>query len=45
VGGGFQPQPTSETILEPGDVIMAMGTPRTMDRLEALFAPAIARVL
>lgn len=42
VGGGFQPQPTSETILEPGDVIMAMGTPRTMDRLEALFAPATA---
>jgi voltage-gated potassium channel len=39
-GGGFQPQPTSETVLEPGDVIMAMGTPRTMDRLEALFAPA-----
>ncbi|MBI5105185.1 MAG: TrkA family potassium uptake protein [Solirubrobacterales bacterium] len=38
--GGFQPQPPSETVLEPGDVIMAMGTPRTMDRLEALFAPS-----
>jgi voltage-gated potassium channel len=38
-GGDFQPQPPSETVLEPGDVIMAMGTPRTMDRLEALFAP------
>jgi hypothetical protein len=25
--------------LEAGDVIMAMGTPRTMDRLETLFAP------
>jgi voltage-gated potassium channel len=36
-GGGFQPQPQSETVLEPGDVIMAMGTPRTMDRLERLF--------
>jgi voltage-gated potassium channel len=45
VRGGFQPQPTSETILEPGDVIMAMGTPHTLDRLEALFAPATARIL
>ncbi|HWH96302.1 MAG TPA: NAD-binding protein [Baekduia sp.] len=37
-GGGFQPQPQSETVLQVGDVIMAMGTPRTMDRLEMLFA-------
>ncbi|HEY6758414.1 MAG TPA: NAD-binding protein [Baekduia sp.] len=36
--GGFEPQPASETVLEPGDVIMAMGTPRTLDRLETLFA-------
>jgi voltage-gated potassium channel len=36
-GGAFQPQPQSETVLQPGDVIMAMGTPRTMDRLEHLF--------
>jgi voltage-gated potassium channel len=41
-GGDFQPQPPPETILEPGDVIMAMGTPRTMDRLETLFTPAHA---
>jgi hypothetical protein len=32
------PQRQPETALEPGDVIMAMGTP-TMDRLESLFAP------
>jgi voltage-gated potassium channel len=38
--GGFKPQPQSETVLAVGDVIMAMGTPRTMDRLESLFAPA-----
>jgi voltage-gated potassium channel len=37
-GRGFQPQPPSETVLQAGDVIMAMGTPRTMDRLETLFA-------
>jgi voltage-gated potassium channel len=38
-GGGFAPQPAPETVLGVGDVIMAMGTPRTMDRLETLFAP------
>src|SRR3954449_862781 len=37
-GGGFRPQPQSETVLAVGDVIMAMGTPRTLDRLETLFA-------
>jgi voltage-gated potassium channel len=36
--GGFQPQPQAETVLRAGDVIMAMGTPRTLDRLETLFA-------
>jgi voltage-gated potassium channel len=43
-GGGFQPQPQAETVLEAGDVIMAMGTPNTMDRLEALFTPTSAGV-
>lgn len=36
--GGFEPQPAPETVLGVGDVIMAMGTPRTLDRLETLFA-------
>jgi voltage-gated potassium channel len=43
-GGGFVPQPAPETVLGAGDVIMAMGTPRTMDRLETLFAPSHAAV-
>jgi voltage-gated potassium channel len=43
-GGGFEPQPAAETVLGPGDVIMAIGTPNTMDRLEALFAPSAAGV-
>lgn len=38
-GGQFQPQPPGDTVLEPGDVLVAMGTPRTMDRLEKLFEP------
>ena len=36
----FHPQPAAETVLEAGDVVMAMGTLRTMQRLEALFAPS-----
>jgi len=38
-GGGFEPQPPAETRLQEGDVLMALGTPRTLDRLEALFLP------
>jgi len=35
--GSFQAQPPAERILAAGDVVMALGTDRTMDRLEALF--------
>ena len=35
-------QPTGETVLEAGDVLVAMGTLRTIARLEALFEPAKA---
>ena len=38
--GTFHPQPPAETILSAGDVVMAMGTLRTVQRLEALFSPA-----
>jgi voltage-gated potassium channel len=38
--GQFHPQPPAETVLRQGDVVMAMGTARTMDRLEALFDPS-----
>jgi voltage-gated potassium channel len=41
--GQFHPQPSPETELHAGDVVMAMGTERTMERLEELFAPAGAR--
>jgi voltage-gated potassium channel len=37
--GQFHPQPEAETILRAGDVVMAMGTERTMTRLEKLFSP------
>ena len=35
--GGFLAQPPAETTLGDGDVLVAMGTERTMSRLEALF--------
>jgi len=38
--GQFQPQPPAETVLHAGDVVTAMGTGRTMERLEDLFAPS-----
>lgn len=40
--GSFLAQPPGETVLHPGDVIVAMGTDRTMDRLETLFQPVSA---
>jgi voltage-gated potassium channel len=40
--GAFQPMPPAETKLGPGDVVMALGTPNTLDRLEALFVTARA---
>jgi voltage-gated potassium channel len=42
--GDVQVQPTSDTVLGPGDVLVAMGTLRTIARLEALFEPAKAPV-
>jgi voltage-gated potassium channel len=38
--GAFRPQPAAETKLCEGDVVMAIGTPRTLERLELLFAGA-----
>src|SRR3954453_6681085 len=35
--GSFTPQPAGDQQLAPGDVLMAIGTPRTLVRLESLF--------
>jgi voltage-gated potassium channel len=42
-GSDFQPQPPAETILLPGDVIVAMGTARALSRLEGLLEAGAAR--
>ena len=36
-GAAFDAQPPSDTVLLPGDVINALGTPNTLGRLESLF--------
>ncbi|MGZ6694106.1 MAG: potassium channel family protein [Solirubrobacteraceae bacterium] len=43
--GSFHPQPPAETVLAAGQVVMALGTRRTMERLENLFAPSPAERL
>jgi voltage-gated potassium channel len=35
--GSFHPQPAAETVLREGDVVVAIGTPKTLSRLERLF--------
>ncbi len=42
-GVDFQPQPPGETRLAPGDMIVAMGTPTSLDRLEELLQAAGVR--
>ena len=40
---GFHPQPSADTTIRPSDVLVAIGTPATLTRLEELFAPSEAR--
>jgi len=42
-GSDFQPQPPAEVTLLPADVILAMGTPPALERLEGLLEAAPAR--
>jgi voltage-gated potassium channel len=41
--GRVHPQPSSETVLQDGDVLVAMGTVEALKRLESLFVPRPAR--
>jgi voltage-gated potassium channel len=38
--GRLEAQPPAEAVLQAGDRLVALGTPRTLERLEALFQPA-----
>jgi voltage-gated potassium channel len=41
--GSFRPQPAADTLLAAGDVVMAIGTARTLQRLEELFTSPTLR--
>src|SRR3954463_8166003 len=41
--GSFRPQPAADTRLAAGDVVMAIGPPRTLERLEELFTSPTPR--
>jgi voltage-gated potassium channel len=38
--GLLEPQPAPETVINPGDKLVALGTPATLERLESFFQPA-----
>ena len=38
--GRLEPQPLPETVIDAGDMLVALGTPEALDRLEGLFQPA-----
>jgi voltage-gated potassium channel len=38
-GGAFQTRPSKDTVLDPGDVIVAFGSPDEIRSLEELFVP------
>jgi voltage-gated potassium channel len=37
--GRLEPQPAPETVIEPGDMLVAIGTPEALERLERMFQP------
>ena len=39
-GGGFEPQPSPRTVINPGDRLLALGTPAALEQLETMFQPA-----
>ena len=41
--GRLEPQPPLETVLQPGDKLLALGTPDAIERLEGLFQPVGAQ--
>jgi voltage-gated potassium channel len=39
VDGRIESQPSSDAVIDAGDILIALGTPRELERLEALFQP------
>jgi voltage-gated potassium channel len=40
--GGLEPQPSPQTVINPGDKLVALGSPEALERLEGMFQPASA---
>jgi K+/H+ antiporter YhaU regulatory subunit KhtT len=40
--GRLEPQPALETMIDAGDMLVALGTPDALERLEEFFQPASA---
>jgi voltage-gated potassium channel len=38
--GRLEPQPSLDSVLNPGDMLVALGTPEALERLEGIFQPA-----
>jgi voltage-gated potassium channel len=41
--GGLEPQPSPQSVIRPGDRLVALGTPEALERLEGVFQPASAQ--
>jgi voltage-gated potassium channel len=39
-GGELEAQPAPQTVINPGDILVAIGSPRSLERLEGMFQPA-----
>lgn len=39
LGGSLEPQPSAQTVLGPGDMVFALGTPDAIEHLETAFQP------
>jgi voltage-gated potassium channel len=42
-GGELEPQPAPQAVINPGDILVAIGSPRSLERLEGMFQPAASR--
>jgi voltage-gated potassium channel len=39
-GGELEPQPAPDAVINPGDILVAIGSPDSLERLEGMFQPS-----
>jgi voltage-gated potassium channel len=42
-GGELEPQPGPQTVVNPGDILVAIGSPHSLERLEGMFQPPVSQ--